>query len=164
MLQRVPIEPLRDTTNKSFHVPGSQFCELERPFSRIQVGQELADRRVMMFNSAISESSDVGKVLSVGGENFVEWFGCRGNRCRYALLAMQKAPQASHRVRDPTWAVTKESLALLELLGCQSIKTAGSATTEVLFDRSTSENVTLTTEESVSLPNQPLVEVIQNAT
>jgi hypothetical protein len=39
--------------------------------------------------------------------------------------------------------MTKEPLALLEVLGCQSTKSVGSATTEVVFDRSASENVTL---------------------
>jgi hypothetical protein len=118
----------------------------------------------MMFNSAISESSDLRKVLSVGGENFIEWSCWGANRCRHKLLAMQKASQAPHRVRDPTWPVTKESLAVLQSLGCQHRNTVASATTEIFFDCSTSENVTLTSEESVSLPNQPLVEAIQNAT
>jgi hypothetical protein len=67
----------------------------------------------MVFNSAICESSDVRKMLSIGGENFVEWFCGRANRRRDELLAMQKAPQAPRRVRDVTWPLTKVPLALL---------------------------------------------------
>jgi hypothetical protein len=67
----------------------------------------------MVFNSTICESSDVRKMLSIGAENFVEWFCRRANRRRDKLLALQKAPQAPHRLRDVTWALTKMPLALL---------------------------------------------------
>jgi hypothetical protein len=77
---------------------------------------------------------------------------------------MQKAPQTPHRIRDSTRPVTKVSLASLEGLRCQRSETTTSAIAEIFFNCSASENVTLTSEESVSLPDQPLVEIIQNAT
>jgi len=117
----------------------------------------------MMFNSAISESSDVRKVLSISGENPVEGSYWQTNGRRYKLLATQKASQAPHRVRDPTGSMTKEALARLQRLRCKHSQTSASATTEIFFDRSTSQNITLTSEESVTLSHQPLVEVVQNA-
>jgi hypothetical protein len=62
----------------------------------------------MMLDGRVSQTSYIDQVLSIGGENRIERFGCRWNAFWYPLLATQKTLQASHRVRDPSRTITKE--------------------------------------------------------
>jgi hypothetical protein len=164
VLKRVARESLCDGANKSFNVTWRECLQSKCSSSKMKVGQKLLDSRIVGTDRRLRESPDINQILSIGGKNCGEWHGCCGSRSWYVPLAAQEALQAPHCVRSATRTVTKESVALSQLLDCQRIKAADPTTAEIHFDCRTSENVALTSVKTISAPAQPVIEVIQDTT